>query len=268
LHALAALSYNVSVPGYDTNVGAKRARDYRAELGLAPDEPLTCLVEVIEQRVGIPVAVVDMAPGYAGAYLLRGGRPSIFVNASDWPTRKRFTLAHELGHHRLGHEPVIDTWEAMYASDRPPEETQANAFAAEFVAPKAGILRFLCEHDDPAINLDLICRLSARFGLSAEATRYRLATIGLLRNGALAARLDQEIRAREHEDLVAHLGLEYPDDELARRHGKGPRLPAGHAAGMLGAVLRGDADAATAAARAGRDPAQLQRALDDAGIPC
>jgi Zn-dependent peptidase ImmA (M78 family) len=255
------------VAGYDTNVGAKRAREYRRELGLAPDEPLDCLVKVVEERVGIPVAVVDIAPGFAGAYLRRGGRASIFVHAPDWPTRKRFSLAHELGHHRLGHKPVIDTWQAMYASDRPPEETQANAFAAEFVAPKAGIMRWLSEHDHPPIDLELVCRLSATFGLSAEATRYLLTTIGVLQNAKVAARLDAEIQAREHEGLVEHLGLEYPDDELARGHDKGPRLPAGDDAGLLGAMLRGTVDAETAAALTGRDPKRLEREVEDAGIP-
>ena len=148
--------------GYHTNVGAKRARQYRAELGLEPDEPLECLLTVVEQRAGIPVAVVEIAEGFAGAYLrAAGGRRRSSCTAPDWPTRKRFSLAHELGHHRLGHEPVIDTWEAMYAFDRPPEETQANAFAAEFVAPRAGIERWLEEHAHPPVNLDLVCRLSA-----------------------------------------------------------------------------------------------------------
>ena len=90
----------------------------------------------------------------------------------------------------------------------------------------------------------------------------------MLKDPALAARLDAEIKAREHEALIAHLGLEYPDDELARCHGKGPRLPAGAAAGMLGALLRGATDAATAAALTGRDAARLRRAVEDAGIPC
>jgi Zn-dependent peptidase ImmA (M78 family) len=106
------------VPGKDTNVGAKRARQCREKLGLAPDEPIDCL-KVVEERVGVPVAVVDIAPGYAGAYLRRRGRASIFVHAPDWPTRKRFTLAHELGHHYMGHEPVIETWDALFATDRP-----------------------------------------------------------------------------------------------------------------------------------------------------
>ena len=152
---------------------------------MRPTSRWSVVLTVVEQRAGIPVAVVEIADGFAGAYLRAAGGAVIFVHAPDWPTRKRFSLAHELGHHRLGHEPVIDTWEAMYAYDRPPEETQANAFAAEFVAPRAGIERWLEEHAHPPVNLDLVCRLSVLFGLSAESTRYRLITIGVLTDDAL-----------------------------------------------------------------------------------
>ena len=110
------------------------------------------MLTVVEQRVGIPVAVIEIADGFAGAYLRAAGRATIFVHGRDWPTRQRFSLAHELGHHRLGHEPVIDTWDAMYAFDRPPEEVQANAFAAEFVAPRSGIARWLEEHAHPPVT--------------------------------------------------------------------------------------------------------------------
>jgi Zn-dependent peptidase ImmA (M78 family) len=120
---------------YDTNEGAKCARETREELGLAPDEP-ACLVRVVEELVGIPVAVVDL-DDFAGAYLECRGKRFIFIRQSDSIPRKRFSLAHELGHHRLGHPPVVETWDQIYAADRPPAERQVNAFAAEFVAPKA-----------------------------------------------------------------------------------------------------------------------------------
>ena len=160
----------------------------------------------------------------------------------DWPTRKRFSLAHELGHHRLGHEPVIDTWEAMYAFDRPPEETQANAFAAEFVAPRAGIERWLEEHAHPPVNLDLVCRLSVLFGLSAESIRYRLATIGVLTDDALGGAAgcgDRGARAR---------GADRPPGARVSRRRAGALSRQGAAA----AGRRGGGDAGRAAARRDR----------------
>jgi Zn-dependent peptidase ImmA (M78 family) len=250
---------------YDANKGAKCARETRAELGIPPDEPV-CVLSVVEGLVGIPVAVIDL-DDFAGAYIDWRGRRFIFIRQSDSITRKRFSLAHELGHHRLCHPPVIETWDAIYADDRPPTERQANAFAAEFMAPKAGILRWLEEHHSPSITLDVVCRLSARFGLSAQATLYRLESVRVSLDPPLKARLEAEIKAGDHERLVAYLGLDYPDCGLARAHGHGPRLPEGDRAGMLGALLRGDTDVGEAAELLGQDPAHLEKVIEDAGIP-
>jgi hypothetical protein len=204
----------------------------------------------------------------AGAYLHSRGRAFIFINDGDPIVRKRFSLAHELGHHRLGHAPVIETWPAIYAKDNPPSEVQANAFAAEFVAPKEGVVAWLDENQDGPLTLEAVCRLSARYGLSVQATRYRLATVGVLSDVPLAQRLDAEIAAGDHKALLDYLDLPYPDDELARTHGHGPRLPKGSDAGLLGALLRGDVDVTEAAAAIGQEPAHLERVVEDAGIPC
>jgi hypothetical protein len=207
-----------------------------------------------------------MAPGWAGGYLRRGGAAFIFINAGDATPRKRFSLAHELGHHQLGHEPIAETWDAIYADDRPPTEVQANSFAAEFLAPKPGVQRWYEETGRPAINLDVVCRLAARFGISAQAARYRLDWAGLLRGQPeLVARLDGEISAGEHERLIPHLDIVWPDDALAELHGAGPRAPE---TGMLGALLRGDVAIEAAADAVGRGAADLGRIVEDSGISC
>ena len=87
----------------------------------------------------------------------------------------------------------------MRIGERHPHETQANAFAAEFLAPKAGILRHLAEMGDPPIELEAVVRLAARFGTSCEAMRYRLWTCEMIDDEQLAARLDDELRGDEHD---------------------------------------------------------------------
>ena len=161
------------MPGEDTNRGAKAARDAREALGLSADRPLECVLTAVETLAHVPVVLAPLPAGFAGAYLRRGGRPLIFV-AQDGPVaRRRFSLAHELGHHCLAHPRQADTWEGMRIGERHPHETQANAFAAEFLAPKAGILGDLAEMGDPPIELETVVRLAARFGTSCEAMRYR-----------------------------------------------------------------------------------------------
>src|SRR5436305_15253480 len=82
------------------------ARTARFELSLGLDQPVHDLLEVVEEAAGVPVAALALPEGVAGAYLVRRGQPFISLNGSEWITRQRLTLAHELGHHRIHHRPV------------------------------------------------------------------------------------------------------------------------------------------------------------------
>ena len=61
-------------------------------------------------------------------------QPFIFLNGAQAVQRQRFTLAHELGHHRLGHAAVVDGVEQVEGGSDEPLEQQANAFAGEFLS--------------------------------------------------------------------------------------------------------------------------------------
>ena len=215
------------MPGEDTNRGAAAARAARARHGLSPDRPLPCVLTAVETLERVPVVLAPLPAGFAGAYLRRGGRPLIFV-AQDGPVaRRRFSLAHELGHHCLAHPRQADTWEGMRIGERHPHETQANAFAAEFLAPKAGILDHLAELGDPPIELEAVVRLAARFGTSCEAMRYRLWTCEVIDDEQQADRLDDELRADEHTLLADALGVRWPQDRMADLKDVRLRLPDG-----------------------------------------
>lgn len=225
------------MPGPDTNRGAKAARDARTQWGLAPDLPLDCVLTVVEQHAGVPVVLAALPEGFAGAYLRRGGRPLIFVALDGAVARRRFSLAHELGHHRLDHPRQATTWEGMRIGERHAHETQANAFAAELLAPKAAIARSIAELGDPPVTLELVVRLAAQFGTSCEAMRYRLWTCEVLTDERLAARLDDELRADEHTPLAEALGVQWPQDRLAELQDVSLRLPDGFEAAR-DAILR------------------------------
>jgi Zn-dependent peptidase ImmA (M78 family) len=218
------------MPSLHTNRGAKAARKARERLGLQPDEPLDCLLTVVEKRAGVPVVLLPLPGGFAGAYLSRGGRALIFLAADGALSRRRFSLAHEFGHHCLCHPRRADRWEGMAIGASHPHETESNAFAAEFVAPKAAVHRALAEAGDPHIALDVVVRLAGRFGLSCEAMRYRLATCRVIRRQKLANRLDEELRADEHKRLANQLGITWPRDGLAELHGAPYRMPDGFSA--------------------------------------
>ncbi|TNE42434.1 MAG: ImmA/IrrE family metallo-endopeptidase [Alphaproteobacteria bacterium] len=97
---------------------------------------------------------------------------AIYVNARHGPTRRRFTIAHEIGHFVL-HESLIGDgivedalWRSRKLSSK--IETQANAFAADLLMPwhliELAKSRGLTEIEE----------LAVAFEVSVEAMSYRL----------------------------------------------------------------------------------------------
>ena len=76
----------------------------------------------------------------------------------------RFTLAHEVGHVRCGHDAgvAVDTYETLGGRSTDAREVQANAFAAELLAPAAGVRAML----DGEPTLEDVVRIAARYGIS------------------------------------------------------------------------------------------------------
>lgn len=118
----------------------------------------------------------------------RGSR--IVVNELHSPTRKRFTLAHELGHHLLhsGHRLVLDPSTRVSRRDElsslatDSQEIEANAFAAELLMP-ASFLRqsltdLLSKHSD-LDSTEIVAHLAESFEVSDEAMQYRLTNLGI-----------------------------------------------------------------------------------------
>lgn len=234
------------MPGRDTNIGAKRARDTRDALGLAPAGPIDVL-DVAERRAKVPVAVAPLPDAIAGCCWRDGARTLLWVNGAQALVRQRFTLAHELGHVRLGHGGTIppDSVAVLAGDTRDPREVQANAFAAELLAPRAGVQEMV--EGEP--GLDAVAAIAGRYGISTLAALYRLVTLRLTtRPERLLHELD--------DGLATWLDIPPYDDGLART--VMPRLPPGSA---LAAALRGDASVAAAAAAAGVSSAAMSEAL-------
>ncbi len=74
---------------------------------------------------------------------------TIVVNVAQSPARKIFTIAHELGHLLLHRDYVKDDGryqllprKNFYSEDKPVEEKEADAFAAEFLVPVSVLLKY------------------------------------------------------------------------------------------------------------------------------
>jgi Zn-dependent peptidase ImmA (M78 family) len=229
--------------GLHTNRGAKRAREARAALGLEPAEPLSCLLTVVEDAAGIPVIVRPLPERIAGCLWHDGDRRLIHVNGLQALPRRRFTLAHELGHVRCGHEGalVVDEVETIGGSTQDPREMEANAFAAEFLLPRAAVERAITREP----TLDDLVLLAARYGVSAIVALLRCVTWKLV-SAPRERRLREEIEEGLHLERHAALQPPVPADRLAAID-ELPYLSPALAGGALAAALGGTASVGQAA---------------------
>lgn len=228
-------------PAHQLNVARKRARETRERHGIPALGPVPDLVTLAEDGPGVPVVITDLPDAVDGAYLPGAAGATIFLNARRPVVRQRFTLAHELGHHVLGHARSVDDAQALAADGggQPLDERCANAFAAELLIPPAAASAWVSARLPGARlpeTVEDVVRFAAAFGVSAAMGRIRLRTARLIApehaDAVLAA-----LAAQEHLALYDDLEeLPVLDDTLARSaSGEGSRVPPAFA-GSVGAL--------------------------------
>jgi hypothetical protein len=133
-------------------------------------------VEDLGRAPGAP----QLSEGQSLSGLLLPALGEIWVNASEareWPPRRRFTIAHELGHWRLHRDAEravfcrsgsIEPDAALTRAPLPPTEDEANVFGAAVLMPARLIQEqyVQCERD--------FFRLCQKFGTSGAAMGRRL----------------------------------------------------------------------------------------------
>jgi len=165
-----------------------------------------------------------------GAYLNENGNPGILVTTQRPLAVQRFTAAHELGHFFMGHEPTFDGEEILDpSSELAAIEVQANAFAAEFLAPKW----LLIQHGRrQGWNADSIAdpitayQLSLRLGLSYEATCHSLSTHKLITASVAQSLLAMPPKKIKRKLLPAAFEPRnwFPDVWLLTEHDRNTRI--------------------------------------------
>ena len=241
----------------DTNTGAARARETRAEAGLPEDGPPPCLLTAVEETLGIPVVIAELPGEVAGCCVRRDAdRALLWINGAHPVARQRFSLAHELGHLRCAHDGATpaEAFITLEGKATDSREIQANAFAAELLAPADAVRAWM--GDERTATLDGLVLLAAEFGLSTIAALYRLNGLGLLGSGY--KELQARVLAGDDVPLRAELDPPQLDDALARLTTADlPRLTPALRGTALDAVLRRTASTAEAARIAGCDPDEL-----------
>ncbi|MDO5722121.1 MAG: ImmA/IrrE family metallo-endopeptidase [Actinomycetaceae bacterium] len=177
------------------DIGRRAATEFRKEINLGTD-PINSLVWLIEHRMGVGVAFVKTNARGHGLTVQRGSQTMIAVGCTPHPMRLRSTLAHEIGHLRLGtvsSSPSNSGWQ-----ERSCQEIQADAFARHLLLPLDSV-RTWCESE--TLTLVVLSNLVQHFGVSPKIAAIQLREAGFL-----------------DEDTADHWG-NYSTRTLAQRFG-------------------------------------------------
>lgn len=163
---------------YEQAEAAGAAVSLQLELG---DRPAARLAEVMQEKLGILVLMVDTIPGVSGAACTLPELNAVIVNRHDPEPRRNFDLAHELFH--------LMTWDTM-----PPQwldgetdakgehlrritriEQLANSFAGSLLMPPHALDKL----GEPSGDLaSWINAAAAHLGVSSSALKWQLVNSG------------------------------------------------------------------------------------------
>ncbi|MDX2004547.1 MAG: ImmA/IrrE family metallo-endopeptidase [Meiothermus sp.] len=143
-------------------------------------------VYALAQTLGVSVVEESLDDPVSGFLIVKKDKGIVAVNKNHHTNRRRFSVAHELGHFVLHRQEeklfVTNVYYRNGASDKgvDPKEIQANAFAAALLMPEDTLRQLV---GDTAIDLsdeERVKSLAAKFEVSLQAMLVRLSSLGLI----------------------------------------------------------------------------------------
>ena len=135
---------------------------------------------VAEKIFHIEIKEDNFDKGVSGFLERIGGKWCIFINQYESELRKRFTIAHELGHFIKHREKYMlsgsSTPDLIFFRDKTidPIEKEANDFAADLLMPKDIFIEKIKS------GCNTLEKLSEAFQLSTSAVKYRAYKLGII----------------------------------------------------------------------------------------
>jgi Zn-dependent peptidase ImmA (M78 family)/DNA-binding XRE family transcriptional regulator len=197
------------------------AREVRAELG-RPDGPLPDLQSAAESLGLLGFSFALGADAGDAAYVEVEDAGVAVINGSMDPGRRRFSLAHELGHHLVG-----DAYEPAPRLGADDTERMFQAFAAYFLMPRPAVLETWVEFADQPVRRAAIA-VAVRFSVSWTAACNQLRNLDL-------------IDSRDRERLVENVLRKGELLEFGERFAgelDPPSIPPGYARSVVSAYRR------------------------------
>lgn len=146
----------------------------------------------IVKAMGLQLLEYNLGEETSGVLVVDNGKGSIGYNPKDSYVRRRFTVAHELGHfilHSDANQLFVDNFFLIkfrknnsYTKEEYWQEQEANAFAAAILMPEEFINYELLNNNFGNIDeSDFIERLARKFEVSIPAMSFRLANLNIFR---------------------------------------------------------------------------------------
>ena len=172
-------------PGSIERFAEHCAQEERARLNLGAHQPIYSLRKTLEEA-GMHVFFEKLDSKLAGLYVfVPGFGYCILVNRLHPRERRRWTTAHEYGHFLSDRDrPGVDYTKTLQR--KPESEKFADAFAAAFLMPDAGVQRRFYEEVERSGDFKVsdLCHMADYFAVSLMAMTLRLESIGLIPRGS------------------------------------------------------------------------------------
>ena len=144
----------------------------------------------LAKKLGIRVKHEDLEDEVSGFLVAKEGRSTVVLNKNHHHNRRRFTLAHEIGHfvlHKELDEVFLDANLTYFRSKDYPGadsriEREANCFAAELLMPKRIIAKLIEKKNMDISDESDFLSLAKAFKVSERALAIRLMKLGYLDN--------------------------------------------------------------------------------------
>lgn len=160
-----------------------------------------------------------------GAYVALSGGGVALINGGMDSGRRRFNLAHELGHHALADEYSTDIG---LGDDRSDRERMINAFAVHLLMPRESIRQRWSELDGQQDARQALIRISVEFRVSWTAACGHARNLGLVSTESFERLVGMRPTRGEHLEVGLPLAEELLPDSL----------PPGYVAGVMRAFRR------------------------------
>ncbi len=147
-------------------------------------------IEKIILNRGLEIKAYDLGENVSVVLVINNGKGTIGYNPRESKVRKRFTLAHELGHYEVHREDIdngifidkgfkVEFRNQASSTGEVLKEQEANAFAAALLMPEKLLRKEIKNHDFDMSEDTSVKELAKLFNVSMIAMTYRIDNLNL-----------------------------------------------------------------------------------------